>query len=303
MSATNFESGARANRHKTAALLSLMFLLLVTLAYLGAWGVGVTSSLLLPLVVLIAVALTWASWWKSDALILRMTKARVVDSDQAPMLHNLVEEMCLASGMPKPRIALMDDPAPNAFATGRDPEHAVIAFTTGILELMDREELQGVTAHELAHVANRDTLVMAVAATTAGAVALLSDLLLRVSYFGGSRSSRGSSGAIALAVLIVGAILAPLAAALIKSAVSRQRETLADHSAVAFTRNPAGLRRALEKLEANTTVVKAQSRSTAHLWIECPLSSTGINRWFSTHPPIRARIAALQQMENGRPLS
>jgi heat shock protein HtpX len=204
-----------------------------------------------------------------------------------------------------PKIAIVEDSAPNAFATGRDPEHAVIAFTSGILQIMDREELQGVTAHELAHVANRDTLVMAVAATTAGAIAIISDMAIRMSWFtGGNRRDNNDNGnPIGAIVAIVAIVLAPIAALLLRSAISRKRESLADATAVAFTRNPTGLRRALESLAADTTVVQQKSNAVAHIWIESPLDGSSTSKLFATHPPIAERIALLKQMEGSGPIA
>jgi heat shock protein HtpX len=291
----NFETRIGRNRRRTAVLLVFLFGLVwftsyVAGAYLGAGGISLTM-----IAAAVAVGAAWGSYWKSDTIVLAVTRARVTDDIEAPQLHNVVEEVCLAAGLPKPRIAIVDDPAPNAFATGRDPQHAVVAFTTGLLERMDREELQGVAAHELAHVANRDTLVMSIAATSAGIVALIADLLWRIAFFGGGDRKRDTHP-LALVAGLVGVILAPLAAALLRSSISRSRETLADASAVAYTRNPAGLRRALEKLAADSTVVRARSNATAHLWIESPLSGKA-SKLFATHPPIEERIAALRSLE------
>jgi heat shock protein HtpX len=198
-----------------------------------------------------------------------------------------------------PKVAIVVDSAPNAFATGRDPEHALIAFTTRILEVMDRDELQGVIAHEMSHVANRDTLVSAVAATTAGAIAILSDFLMRMMWFGGGRRDRDSnSNPVALILSLFVLILAPIAATLLKSAISRRRESLADATAVSFTRNPAGLRKALEVLAADSTVVHQKSNAVAHIWIESPLDGKAVSKMFSTHPPIEERIATLRAMES-----
>ena len=201
---------------------------------------------------------------------------------------------------PKAYVVQNDDL--NAFATGRDPQHAVIAFTTGILEVMDREQLQGVAAHELAHVANRDTLVSAVAATTAGAIALLSDFLIRISLFGGGRrDSNGGGNPLVLVAALVAAILAPIASVLLKAAISRKREALADATAVAFTRNPTGLRRALETLASDSTVVHQKSNAVAHLWIESPLDNKMTSKLFATHPAIEDRIANLRALEKTGP--
>lgn len=295
--AVDFRARQARNRRQTLVLLGLMGSLTAGLIWIAAWYLGYASLGVVPIAVGIALAGVWGSYYGSHRLVLTMTGAREVSREQAPQLFNLVEEMCLASGLPMPKVAIVDDPAPNAFATGRDPEHAVIAFTTGILQSMDREQLQGVTAHELAHVANRDTLVAAVAATTAGAVALLSDLALRVSLFGGR--SRDSSNPVIAVVAIVALVLAPLAALLLRAAVSRQREALADATAVAFTRNPAGLRRALETLAADSTVVRQRSTAVAHMWIESPLDDSKGSKLFQTHPPLAQRISVLRAMEQG----
>ena len=261
--------------------------------YSGSVGFGVV-----PFAVAISLASVWGSYYASDKIVLTMTGARVIDHDEAPQLFNLVHELTMASGLPMPKVAIVEDSAPNAFATGRDPEHAVIAFTTGILQLMDREQLQGVAAHELAHVANRDTLVSAVAATTAGSIALMSDLILRITMFGGGRRDNDNNGnPLIMVAALVGLFLAPIAAMLLRSAVSRKRESLADATAVAFTRNPAGLRRALESLAQDSTVVHQRSNAVAHMWIESPLDSSTTSKLFSTHPPLAERIELLRQME------
>jgi len=229
-----------------------------------------------------------------------MTGAKLIQESDNPKLFGLIQEVTIASGLPMPKVAIVVDTAPNAFATGRNPEHALIAFTTGILDAMDRDQLQGVIAHEMAHVANRDTLVSAVAATTAGAIAILSDMLTRMMWFGGGRdrNREGGGNPLALIVSLVILILAPLAAMLLKSAISRKRESLADATAVSFTRNPAGLRSALEVLAADSTVVHQRSTAVAHIWIESPLDSKSVSKLFSTHPPIAERIAVLKSMES-----
>jgi len=267
--------------------------------YAAAVYSGQTSVGIVPIALGISVAGVWGSYYGSDKLVLTMTGARIIDHDTAPQLFNLVEELTLSAGLPMPKVAIVEDDAPNAFATGRDPQHAVIAFTTGILKVMDRDQLQGVAAHELAHVANRDTLVSAVAATTAGAIALLSDLVLRITFWtGGNRRDNDNGGnPIAMVAAILALILAPIAAMLLRAAVSRNREALADATAVAFTRNPAGLRRALEELAADSTVVHQKSNAVAHIWIESPLDSSSTSKLFATHPPLAERIATLKAME------
>lgn len=297
--AVSFKAMQDANKRKTIVLIAMMASLTAFVVYAVGLYFGVASTGLVPLVVLISVGGTWWSYYASDRIVLTMTGARVINEDDAPQLYNIVHEVVIASGMPMPKVAIVEDDAPNAFATGRDPEHAVIAFTTGILRVMDREQLQGVAAHEMAHVANRDTLVSAVAATTAGAIALMSDMVARILWFGGGRGRDRNSNPIALVGILIVVILAPLAAMLLRSAISRNRESLADATGVQFTRNPAGLRRALEQLEKDSTVVRQRSTSVAHVWIESPLDSSFTSKMFATHPPLSERIATLKALETG----
>ncbi len=288
-----------ANRRKTFGLLASMGLLTGLVAYAALTYFGSSGAAIVPVAVGIALIGVWGSYYGSDKLVLTMTGAKLIQESDNPKLFGLVQEVCIASGLKVPKIAIVIDPAPNAFATGRNPEHALIAFTTGILDVMDRDELQGVIAHEMSHVANRDTLVSAVAATTAGAIAILSDVLTRMMWFGGGRRDRDSNSnplLIVFSLLIL--ILAPIAAVLLKSAISRKRESLADATAVSFTRNPAGLRAALEVLARDSTVVQQRSTSVAHIWIESPLDGSSVSKLFSTHPPIQERIAALKAMES-----
>jgi heat shock protein HtpX len=270
---------------------------LVAYAVMTYFGLG-TASTMVPMAVGISLIGVWGSYYGSDKLVLTMTGAKLITREDAPELFNVIEEVVIASGLPMPKVAIVEDTAPNAFATGRDPDHALIAFTTRILEVMDRDELQGVIAHELAHVANRDTLVSAVAATTAGAIAILSDFLMRMMWFGGGRDRDRNSNPLAMVFSLVILLLAPIAAILLKSAISRKRESLADATAVSFTRNPAGLRKALEVLASDTTVVRQKSNAVAHIWIESPLDGQAVSKMFSTHPPIQERIATLRAMES-----
>jgi heat shock protein HtpX len=298
MADNQFRALESANKGKTYFLLASMGLLtwLVAYATMTYFGVG-TASTMVPIAVGVALIGVWGSYYGSDKLVLTMTGAKLITREDAPELFNVIEEVVIASGLPMPKVAIVEDSAPNAFATGRDPDHALIAFTTRILEVMDRDELQGVIAHELAHVANRDTLVSAVAATTAGAIAILSDFLMRLMFFGG-RDRERNSNPIALALSLVILLLAPIAAVMLKSAISRKRESLADATAVSFTRNPAGLRKALEVLASDTTVVAQKSNAVAHIWIESPLDGQAVSKLFSTHPPIQERIATLRAMES-----
>ena len=300
MAENNFRALTSANKGKTYFLLAAMGVLtwLVAYAVLTYFGAG-TASTIVPFAVGISLIGVWGSYYGSDKLVLTMTGAKVITREDAPELFNVIEEVVIASGLPMPQVAIVEDSAPNAFATGRNPDHALIAFTTRILEVMDRDELQGVIAHEMSHVANRDTLVSAVAATTAGAIAILSDFLMRIMFFGGGRrDGNQNQNPVALILSLVVLILAPIAALLLKSAISRKREALADATAVSFTRNPAGLRKALEVLAADSTVVRQKSNAVAHIWIESPLDAKSVSKLFSTHPPIQERIATLRAMES-----
>lgn len=304
----------RANVRKSWALIAL-FCALVTAAgwafgYLtgyGWWGLALATG--------VALTLVWASYYNSDKIALAMSRARPAEGPAYLQLNNIVEELSIAAGLPKPRVYVVEDEAPNAFATGRDPEHAAVAVTTGLLAKMNRDELQGVIAHELSHIKNRDTLVMTLAVTLVGVVVLLADWLLRALWWGGGGRRREGNGGVGLILAALGAILlvlAPLFAQLLHFAISRQREFLADAEAVAITRYPDGLIRALSKLKDDDTVVASASRATAHLWIEAPIATSRtkgpkgatsagawLNRLFQTHPPLEARIAALQQSPLG----
>ena len=285
---------------KTFGLLAGMGALVWLVVFAAMTYMGKSSAMIVPVAVGFALISVWGSYYFSDSLVITMTGAKIIEHEDNPELFNLVEEVCIASGLKLPKVAIVQDSAPNAFATGRNPDHALIAFTTRILEVMDRDELQGVIAHEMSHVANRDTLVSAVAATTAGAIAILSDMLTRMMFFGGmgNRDDReNNQNPIAIVVSLLVLILAPIAALLLKSAISRKRESLADATAVAFTRNPAGLRKALEVLQADSTVVRQKSNAVAHIWIESPLDGKAVSKLFSTHPPLAERIAILRNME------
>ena len=295
-----------ANKRRTAFLL-IGFVVVVVLV---GWAVGVligngTSGTIVALV--IAAVFAFTSYWKSDAIALRVSRAVPADEVQYRRLHNLVEGLCIASGIPKPRVYVIDDPAPNAFATGRNPKNAAIAFTSGLLEQMNRVELEGVVAHELSHIKNYDILVSTLAVTLVGTVAIITDIAIRTMWWNGGRVARSGDHAdrnnplafVGLALLII----APLLAKVMQAAISRRRETLADVSAVRMTRYPPGLIGALEKLQQDSTVTHAASMATAHMWIEQPMSGVGdtgrLGAWhklFNTHPPLSERIALLREM-------
>ena len=294
----NFRELQNANRRKTTGLLFVMAILMWIVVYSALTYFGGATAGIVPIAVGISLISVWGAYYGSDKLVLTMTGAKVLQESDNPKLFGLVQEVCIASGLPMPKVAIVYDDAPNAFATGRNPQHALIAFTTGILDVMDRDELQGVIAHEMSHVANRDTLVSAVAATTAGAIAIVSDLLTRMMFFGGGRNRENNNNPLALIFSLLVLILAPFAALLLKSAISRKRESLADATAVSFTRNPAGLRKALEILARDSTVVKQRSNAVAHIWIESPLDPDDVSKMFATHPPIEERIQSLRAMES-----
>lgn len=273
-----------------------------------AVGVLVGHGTLGTVVALVFSAVTaFVSYWKSDAIALRMSRAVPADPVVYKRLHNLVEGLCIAGGLPKPRVYVIDDPAPNAFATGRNPRNAAVAVTTGLLEKMNRVELEGVVAHELSHIKNYDILVMTLAVTLVGAVAILTDIALRMMWWNGGRvhragdrSDRSNPFALLGIVLLV---VAPLLARAMQAAVSRRRETLADVSAIQLTRYPPGLIAALEKLQADSTVTHSASMATAHMWIEQPLSGVNdqgrlgfFHKLFNTHPPLTERIALLREI-------
>lgn len=300
-----------ANKRRSFLLIGgfVVVVLLVVAAFdlaLGGGFVGVAIAA--PL----AGGAAFLSYWKSDAIALRMSRAQPADPVAYARLHNLVEGLCIASGLPKPRVYVVDDQAPNAFATGRNPEHAAIAVTTGLLGKMNRVELEGVLAHELAHVKNYDILVSTIAVTMVGIVAILADIGVRMLWWGGGRRTYGSddehdSGAgLLLVPAMILLIAAPFIAKAMQAAVGRRRESLADMSGVEMTRYPPGLISALEKLKDDSTIVAAHSRATAHLWIEEPAPTDEVegrvsflnraNRLFATHPPLDERIAALREL-------
>ena len=295
-----------ASNKRRSALLIFGFAVLVALVAIALnflIGGGIFGFVV---AVIIATTVSFISYYNSDKVALRMSHAQPADERTYARYHNLVEGLCIASGLPKPRLYIIDDPAPNAFATGRNPQHAAIAVTTGLLEKMNRVELEGVLAHELSHVKNYDVLVMTLAVTMVGILALVSDFFLRFMFWGGGRQGSDERnnpvGAIFAIFGVVLLIFSPIIARLMQFAVSRQREYLADSSGVSLTRYPPGLISALKKLQDDSTVIHTASKATAHLWIEEPLDTeskkigTRMNRLFATHPPLDERIAALEAM-------
>ena len=298
----------RANQRRAATLVVVMAALLLAVGYAAgealAPGAG-TAGLFIAFIVWVVLSL--ASYYSGDQIFLSLAGAHRISKQDNPVLWDVVEEMCIAAGLAKmPTIYVIDEGAPNAFATGRDAEHASVAVTAGLLETLSREELQGVIAHELGHVKNRDVLYMMMVGVMLGAIVLLADLGTRVMFFGGGRrrtSSRdgGQAQAIILIVAIVLMILAPLIAQLVYFAVSRRREYLADACSALYTRYPEGLASALEKISHSTVALQSASRATAPLYIVNPLgaSAKGLADITSTHPPTSERIRILRSMAGG----
>ena len=296
----------QSNKRKSVLLIGgFVLLLCVVGAAVGLLtGYGVAGTLI---ALVFSAAVAAGSYWKADAIALRISRAVPADIDEYRRLHNLVEGLCIASGLPKPGVYIVHDPAPNAFATGRNPKHAAIAVTTGLLEKMNRVELEGVLAHELSHIRNYDILVSTLAVTLVGSVALLADVTIRMMWWNGGRQSRsGDNNDSGNPLAIVGFVLlifSPLIARAMQAAVSRRRETLADVSACQMTRYPPGLISALEKLQEDCTVTHSATTATAHMWIEQPMSGVGdegkmgrLHRLFDTHPPLAQRIELLREL-------
>ncbi len=296
-----------ASNKRRSVLLVVLFILITMLvgAAIGAiFGNGLVFT---AIALVISAAMAFGSYWNAHKVALRVSRAVPADPVEYARLHNLVEGLCIAGGLPKPGVYIIDDPAPNAFATGRNPDHAAIAVTTGLLDQMNRVELEGVVAHELSHIRNYDILVSTLAVTLVGTVALLGDMAIRTMWWNGGRVSRSgdrSGGANPLAFVgFAMLILAPIVAKIMQATISRRRETLADVSACQLTRYPPGLISALEKLKEDTTVTHSASTATAHLWIEQPMSGVGdagrlpgFHRMFDTHPPLDERIALLREL-------
>jgi heat shock protein HtpX len=291
------------NKRRSFFLVLFFLALIFLLAWLFEQMAGLGTEGLIGAVV-IAVAMTIGSYYASDKIVLKMSKARPVTKEEFPYLYNVVEGLSIAAGIQPPRCYVIDDTAPNAFATGRNPENSVIVVTTGLIDKLNRVELEGVIAHEMSHIKNYDVRLQTLVVVMVGVVALLSDWMRRTFFWGGGRKRRssrekgGGGAAIILVLAFVMAILSPLIAQLIRFAVSRKREFLADASGAMLTRYPPGLASALRKIAADKEPLEAANKATAHLYIVNPLKDIGgaVNKLFSTHPPIEERIAALEKM-------
>ncbi|HEX2741871.1 MAG TPA: M48 family metallopeptidase [Rubrobacter sp.] len=304
-----FRDRIAVNRRNSVFLIVCFLALGVVLGYvIGYAWIGDPRGAIFGLVLAFVVGSIsgGATYFGGDRMMLAASRAHQITHEDAPILFNVVEEMSLAAGLPMPKVYIIEDTAPNAFATGRDPEHASVAATAGLLQKLDRDELQGVMAHEMSHVANYDIRYSMLVGILVGTTVLISDFFLRGLWFGGGRGGRRSEGGgqiqmIMMVVAIVLAILAPLFARLLQLSISRQREFLADATAVRLTRNPKGLADALAKISGDKEVLEVANRATAHLYIVNPVKSfeKRAKGLFSTHPPIQERIDRLRSMETG----
>ncbi len=294
------------NIRKTYLMFFLFFVVIIGVGW--AFSYVYNNSAILVFAVLFSSIMAILSYWYSDKIVLKMTRATPVTKENARELYNIVENLCITAGLPVPKIYIINEVAPNAFATGRDPKHAVVAVTAGLLDRLDRTELEGVIAHELSHIGNRDMLVSTVAVILVGFIAILSDMFLRSMFFrslSGGRGRRDNQvGGILILFGIALSILAPIAATLMHLAISRKREFLADASGALLTRYPEGLAKALEKIAMDPTPLRAATNTNSHLWLDDPFTH-GLNggrpgflhRLFMTHPPVQDRINALREIK------
>lgn len=293
----NIYSAISSNKNKTWIIMILFVMIITTLVYVFSKAMGFGLGLA-GFALILAGIISIGSYYYSDKLVLATTGAREIKKSDYPKYFRTVENLCIGSGIPMPKVYIVDDRSPNAFATGRDPKHAVVCATTGLLEMMDDAELEGVIGHELSHIKNYDIRLMGIVAILVGFIAILSDLFIRINFYSNDNNNRGN--AIFLILAIVFAILSPIAATLIQLAVSRKREYLADASGVLLTRYPEGLASALEKLAKDHTPPKVASNATAHLFIENPFDNKKVKNFFTglfnTHPPLEERIKILRNM-------
>lgn len=293
---TNKESNIR----KTWILFTAFLLTVIGIGFVFSRIYG--NPTILFFAVILSILMSVISYWYSDKIVIKMHRAKLVEKRDAPELYNIVENLSITAGLPMPKVYIMEDSSPNAFATGRNPEHSVVAVTTGLLNILDRSELEGVLAHELSHIGNYDMLLSTVVVVLVGFVSLISDWFLRSMFWGGARrddNEKGNAGAIFFALGIALAILSPIIATLIQLAISRKREFLADASGALLTRYPEGLANALQKIGKYGRPITTANNATAHLWISDPHGSklSRVAKLFMTHPPIEERVKALRGME------
>jgi heat shock protein HtpX len=290
-----------ANIRKTWYLMTGFFLITIG----AGWVVGqvMGNAMILPIAVMFASGMSIYSYWFSDTLVIKMTGAKLADPTMHREFIRTVENLAITAGLPTPKIYIVDDPVPNAFATGRNPEHSAVAATTGLLNILDKSELEGVVAHELSHIGNRDMLVSTVAVVLAGFLSILADMFLRASHFGMGGDRGGERvGGLLFILAIVGVLLTPIAAQMIQLAISRKREFLADASGAMLTRYPEALASALQKISQNAGQMRAANHATAHLFIANPFGREGgvwqkMSALFATHPPVSERVRALNDMD------
>ncbi|MDP3954886.1 MAG: M48 family metalloprotease [bacterium] len=292
-----------ANQRKTWLIMMFFSLFVVGASYVFTLALGYQGPSAVGFVgifLIITGIINLASYYWSDRMVMAISGAKRIEKNEALELFRTIENLSIGAGIPMPKIYIINEAAPNAFATGRDPKHAAVAVTRGLLEKLDKLELEGVIAHELSHIQNYDSRLMTIVVILVGLVALLADFFMRAQFFGGRGDDRGKSGAIFVVIAIVAAILAPISAQLIQLSISRRREFLADASAALLTRYPEGLAKALEKIAEDRTSLKSASTATAHLYIENPFKKGQKGNWltklFMTHPPVEERVKALRSM-------
>lgn len=288
------------NIRKTWFLMMWFLVLVIAVGYGVAWYFG--NPLIMYIAIVFALVMNVGSYWFSDKIVLKMTHAKPATLETNRELYNIVENLAITAGLPMPKVYIVEDPSPNAFATGRNPENAVVAVTTGLMQILNRAELEGVVAHEMAHIGNRDMLIMTVAVVLAGFIAIIADIMMRSMIFGGGNNKDRHPAFLVIA--IVGIILAPIAAQLIKMTISRKREFVADATGALLTRYPEGLASALEKISSHAQPMQHASNATAHLFISDPFSGAPkrsmmqkIGGLFQTHPPAEDRIRILRNMD------
>jgi heat shock protein HtpX len=294
----NLYTHAESNTRKTWIYLTGFFLFVIIVGWVASYMAG--SSVILWIAVILSIAMSVGSYWWSDKLVLKLSRAKPIQKQDNPELYRLVENLSITAGLPMPRLYIIQDSQPNAFATGRNAKHAVVAVTTGILDRLERVELEGVLAHELSHIGNKDMLISTIVVVLAGVIAILADLVFRMAFFGGLGGRDDRKSPYMLIIGVVALIAAPIAAQMIKLAISRKREFLADASGALLTRHPDGLARALEKISADPHQMKHASDATAHLFFASPFrgkeKTSWIHKLFMTHPPTEQRVQALRGM-------
>lgn len=287
------------NKRKTTLLIAIFFAFVIGIAYFIDYYYQMGYSLVIFAVIFVSIS-ALVSFYKGDKIALASTGAKAIEKNDNPYVYRMVENLCITAGTPVPKVYIIDSPAMNAFATGRDPEHASIALTTGIISALKNEELEGVIAHELSHIKNYDIRLMTIVVVLVGTIAILSNWFFRARLFGGgSRDNNRGGGQLQMVIMIVGLvllILSPIIAELIKLTISRKREYLADASGALLTRYPEGLASALEKINASNVPLQTASAATSHLFISNPLKGKSMSKLFSTHPPIEDRINKLRGM-------